>query len=237
MLSALLFCLGFSATPGCWATHSSRRPVLMLAGSSAALASSLFLSGAALSAAEPRGTIDVDTVVREAADTMRIAKFATLATAAADGTISGRMVYPKPPNASLGESPTLHFVRFATLSNSRKFQEIAANPRATLVYFDEGGKGEVTLKGSVHVCNASEATEGWYDRWKATYPKGPETPFYSLLRLETTSLEFVSYLRYKVDEGGARPDWRPLTLQRAPGGDWQYVPPPASRSSDTSQDL
>merc|ERR1712070_720837 len=132
------------------------------------------------------------------------------------------MVYPKPPNATLGEGPSLHVVRFATLSQSRKFKEIQSNPHATLVYYDDVGKGEVTLKGVLHVCNSSEAAEGWYDRWKSNYPQGPATPFYTLLRMETTTLEFVSYVRFKVDEGGKRPDWRPLTLHRSPGGGWQY---------------
>merc|ERR1712217_756899 len=108
---------------------------------------------------------------------------ATLATIAADGTINGRVVYPKPPNSSIGEAEDLSAVRFATLTGSRKYKEIQANPLATLVYYDDSGKGEVTLKGVVHICNASEATAGWYDRWKRTYPEGPATPSYTLLRL------------------------------------------------------
>lgn len=185
----------------------------------------VILLGIRAGAAECESGFNVDTIVREAAETMHIAKFASLATLASDGTISGRMIYPKPPNASLGESPDLHFVRFATLSQSRKFKEIQANPNATLVYFDDAGKGEVTLKGVLQVCNASEAAEGWYERWKSNYPQGPATPFYTLLRLETTALEFVSYRRFKVDEGGKRPDWRPLTLRRSPGREWQYIAP------------
>lgn len=179
-----------------------------------------------VAAQEP--AVDVDEVVRQAAETMRISKFATLATIAADGTISGRMVYPKPPNATLGESPNLYFVRFATLSHSRKFKELQANPHATLVYYDDAGKGEVTLKGVVSVCSPSEAAEGWYNRWKSNYPQGPATPFYTLLRFESTSLEFVSYLRYSVNEGQNRSDWRPLTLSRRPSPDsaWEYNRPP-----------
>lgn len=175
---------------------------------------------------EPWGlTTEVSRIVDEASETMRIAKFATLATRALDGTINARMIYPKPPNASIGESPSLHFVRFATSSQSRKFKELQANPNATLVYFDDAGKGEVTLKGVIRVCNSTEATQGWYDRWKANYPEGPATPFYTLLRFEATDLEFVSYVRYEVNEGSHRSDWRPLTLLRSLNGDWRYSPP------------
>lgn len=169
--------------------------------------------------------IEVARIVQDAADTARIAKFATMASMGLDGTISGRIVYPKPPNASLGESPDLSVVRFATLNHTRKFKEIQANPSVTLVYYDDAGKGEVTIKGVVLVCNASEAAAGWYDRWKHTYAEGPATPNYALLRLEATSLEFVSYVRFKVDEGGNRSDWRPLTLKRQPGSEWRYVAP------------
>mmetsp|Transcript_134296 Transcript_134296/g.237600 ORF Transcript_134296/g.237600 Transcript_134296/m.237600 type:complete len:214 (-) Transcript_134296:40-681(-) len=192
-----------------------------------AVACCLMMFGNSVRVAGQASAVDVSEIVREAAQTMRIAKFATLATMAADGTISARMVYPKPPNATLGESPDLHFVRFATLSHSRKFKEIQAHPQATLVYYDDAGKGEVTLKGVVSVCNSSEATQGWYDRWKSNYPQGPATPFYTLLRLEATSIEFVSYVRYSVDEGKKRSDWRPLTLwRRSPDSGWQYSPPP-----------
>lgn len=149
-----------------------------------------------------------------------------------DGTISGRIVYPKPPNVTLGEAPDLSSVRFATLNHSKKYKEIQANPAATLVYYDDAGKGEVTLKGFVHVCNASEAAEGWYDRWKHTYAEGPSTPYYTLLRLEATSLEFVSYVRYKVDEGGNRSDWRPLTLIRQLGSYWKYEAPSMSSQGE-----
>mmetsp|Transcript_1257 Transcript_1257/g.3557 ORF Transcript_1257/g.3557 Transcript_1257/m.3557 type:complete len:193 (-) Transcript_1257:10-588(-) len=168
---------------------------------------------------------DVADVVQDAANTMKIAKFATLATVASDGSINGRMVYPRPPNAT-GEPPDIRFVHFATNRHSRKYREVLANPQATLVYYDDAGKGEVALKGTVVVCNTTEATQGWYDRWRSNYPLGPETPMYSLLRFEVRILEFVSYVRYCVDEGGNRSDWRPLTLERIDGGDWQYVAPP-----------
>lgn len=174
------------------------------------------------------GEVDVDVarIVRQAADTVYIAKFATLSTMAFDGSISSRVIYPKPPNASLGESPELHVVSFATNNRSRKFGEIMANSQATLVYYDDGGRGEVTLKGHVRVCSIDEARKGWYARWQSSYSDGPDTPFYSLLRMEATDLEFVSYSRFHVDEGGCRRDWRPLTLRREAGVPWAYRAPP-----------
>uniref|UniRef100_A0A7S1KWU0 Pyridoxamine 5'-phosphate oxidase N-terminal domain-containing protein n=1 Tax=Alexandrium catenella TaxID=2925 RepID=A0A7S1KWU0_ALECA len=199
---------------------------MMLAGSPAVFASLSILLALPTGAAATTHEVDVERVVREAADTVRITKFATLATIASDGSISGRVIYPKPPNASFGESPDLHFVTFATLSPSRKYAEIEANPQATLVYFDDAGKGEVTLKGVIRICNSTEAADGWYGPWKRNYPEGPATPFYALLRLQVTALEFVSYARYGIDEGSGRSDWRPLTLRRPLGGDWSYEPPP-----------
>jgi len=169
--------------------------------------------------------IDVMKVVQEAADTMAIAKFAALSTKAADGTINGRIIYPKPPNAT-GSSPDLLYIYFATSKYSRKYKEIDANPNSTLVYYEDAGKGEVTLKGSAVICNATEAKEQFYDKWYRSYPQGPETPMYTLIRFETKRLEFASYVRFHVDEGNSRQDWRPLTLERPSGGQWQYIAPP-----------
>lgn len=175
--------------------------------------------------------IDVQKIVEDATGTAQLAKFATLSTMALDGTISARVVYPKPPNASLGEMTDLSLIHFATLDQTRKYKEIQANPTATLVYYDDAGKGSVTLKGDVRICSKSEAAKGWYDRWKHNYPEGPATPHYTLLRLESKKLEFISYVRYQVDEGGNRSDWRPMTLEMQ-AGSWQYEAPPNPMGND-----
>ena len=172
------------------------------------------------------GAIDVPTLVAEAAETIRIAQYATLSTFGTDGSIKSRVVWPKPPNASLSESPDLHFLSFATKNGTRKVHEILANPRATLIYYDEAGGGEVSIMGTMRVCDRAEGTEGFWDVWEPFYEGGPACPDYVLLRLEASDLEFVSYDRFHVDEGTGRPDWRPLTLHRSPTAQWEYVPPP-----------
>mmetsp|Transcript_115056 Transcript_115056/g.245783 ORF Transcript_115056/g.245783 Transcript_115056/m.245783 type:complete len:176 (+) Transcript_115056:74-601(+) len=150
-----------------------------------------------------REDINVSHVVRDAQATVAVAKFATLATLASDGTINARVVYPKPPHEHLGESPELHFIRFPAMAEGKKYKEVLANPNATLVYYDDAGKGEVTLKGRVAVCSSTEATEGWDESWRTNYPQGPQTPGYKLLRFETHALEFVSIDRfYRLDKLG-----------------------------------
>mmetsp|Transcript_69888 Transcript_69888/g.167759 ORF Transcript_69888/g.167759 Transcript_69888/m.167759 type:complete len:175 (+) Transcript_69888:87-611(+) len=169
--------------------------------------------------------MDVTQLVAQAAETMAIAKFATLSTQSGDGSISSRLVYPTPPTAE-GESPHLHFVHLGTNKGSRKFKEIAGNPQATLLYFDQEGFGVVTLKGTIIVCDEEEATARFQADWKRNYPEGSKTDFYSLLRFEVLHMEFISYKRFNVDEGNLRPqDWRPLTLARQSGSAWEYVAP------------
>lgn len=103
------------------------------------------------------------------------------------------------------------------------------------MYFDEAGNGGVTLSGFEVVCNSTEAADAWYGSWSHVYPEGPKTPMYELLRMEALSIEFVAYKRFHVDEGGARADWRPLTLERSLGGDWRYVAPLSASSARASE--
>lgn len=174
------------------------------------------------------GAIDVQKVVREAAATATAAKFASLSTWAADGSIDSRIIWPKPPNAT-ETAQDMSQVFFATNSRSLKYQELLANPHATLVYFDPASMGEVTIKGLASQMDKADAVKEWYPDWAPNYPEGPETPWYVLFSVQAQLLQFVSAADH-VDEGSKRTDWRPLTLVRSRDSSWQYSPPPPEPS-------
>jgi pyridoxamine 5'-phosphate oxidase len=82
----------------------------------------------------------------------------TLATAAADGTPSARMVLLR----GLDERGFVFFTNY----DSRKGQELAANPRAALVFYWPQLDRQVRIEGQVEVLAAEES-----DRYFATRPR------------------------------------------------------------------
>lgn len=170
--------------------------------------------------------------VAEMVSTMNYAKFATLSTLAANndakGDINSRIVWPKPANAS-EDNDEIRYVYFATTNYSRKFEELSPagrgpKPRVNMLYWDLSGQGYVSIRGKALICDEALAREEYYDEWKFVYPEGPDTPWYRLIRIVPDHIEYLSYQRYDVDVGGARPDWMPLTIERdGPDDPWRRI--------------
>jgi rubredoxin/general stress protein 26 len=142
--------------------------------------------------------------------------------------INARIVTPKPTppvvNASAFEQ-----VYIDTNSLSRKHAEISklGVTRANLLYYDRDGIGYVALRGNASMCSEACAQREWWDGWKAFYPLGKNTSFYSLIKFVPDWMEIVHISSPVVSAG--RPDWTPVSLRRAsPTRAWTVEVPPGS---------
>lgn len=111
-----------------------------------------------------------DSVSREGAlsvarDVMRVARYAALVTRDASGASVVRTIDPAPPDDAL-------VVRFATNPRSRKVDQLAADPRVALYYFDAAAQRYATLYGRARlVTDSAERRARWHEGWTPFYPE------------------------------------------------------------------
>ena len=112
------------------------------------------------------------------------ARYATLVTVGTDGVPQARIVDPLTPDSEF-------VVYVATNPRSRKVAEIRANPRVSLLYFDQARGGYATIVGRAEVAGPAEKPRQHKDAWQQFFPR--ERPSdYVLYRVEPTRIEVVS---------------------------------------------
>ena len=103
-------------------------------------------------------------LLAEARRAMLAARYCTLVTHGAGGTLSTRTMDPLPPEAGFQ-------VWMATHPGSRKVAELRRNPRVTLHYFDEKAAATVSLRGRATLVGEAGAKGGhWKGEWAPFYP-------------------------------------------------------------------
>lgn len=121
-------------------------------------------------------------VVRAARATMRRARYCILATAG-DAGIAARALQPFPPDDRFT-------VWMGTSPRSRKVAQLRRDPRATLVYQDEGRGACVVLAGRAEVVDApEERARRFMPLHLAFFPAGPAGDDYVLLRFVPERIE------------------------------------------------
>jgi general stress protein 26 len=94
---------------------------------------------------------------------IQAARYATFITVDASGQPQARTVQPVQPDSDM-------VVWFATNPRTRKVAQLAANPRATLHYFDPATQGYVTLVGRARVVrDRAEKERHWNPAWTPHY--------------------------------------------------------------------
>jgi general stress protein 26 len=125
-------------------------------------------------------------ILAAAADLMQAARYCTFVTVDEEGQPRARVVDPFPPEPDMT-------VWLATKASTRKVAQIRKNPRATLLCFDAGRKGYVTLLGTATpVDDAAEKARRWKPEWKAFYDDENRGSDYLLIRLKPSRLEILS---------------------------------------------
>ena len=144
-----------------------------------------------------------EAIIEAAHEIMTAAVHCALVTVGADGRPEARMMDPFPPESDLT-------VWMATNPGTRKVAEMRADRRVTLVYFDRGDPGYVTLLGDARlVDDPAEKLARWKDEWSLYYPGGPEGSDYLVIEFVPQRIEVVSVKYGIADDPQA---WKPAIV-------------------------
>ena len=156
-------------------------------------------------AAEPApGAAPDRAAIRSAArEIMEKARLCALVTLGGDGHPQARVMDAFAPEPDMT-------VWMATNAGTRKVEQIRADPRVTLFYFDPSGPGYVTLLARAEIrTDPAEKAKHWKDEWAAFYADGSRGDDFVLIRCRPIRLEVVSYAHRIASEPGA---WRPAMV-------------------------
>jgi general stress protein 26 len=152
----------------------------------------------------PAQTPDRLKVVAAAVEVMEKARFCALVTIGRDGHPQARVVDPFPPERDLT-------VWIATNPITRKVEQIRADPRVTLSYFDPSGPGYVTLLARAElVADPAEKAKRWKEDWATFYADKNRGDDFMLIRCKPIRLELVSYAHGFLNDPRT---WRPITVE------------------------
>lgn len=143
-------------------------------------------------------------VLRAARDVTARARYATFVTVDAQGLPQARVVDPAPPE---GEG---FAVWFATNSRTRKVEELKADGRCALAWFDRRGMATLTLRGRAElVSDGAEKARHWRKAWAPFHPGGAADPSLVLVRFRPSTLEISSPRHGLANDPGT---WRPVII-------------------------
>ncbi|CAJ1327279.1 unnamed protein product [Effrenium voratum] len=106
-------------------------------------------------------------------------------------------------------------VHFFTSSTSRKFQELRADPRCAVLFWNPETITYVLFQGRAEQKSDQEANAFWR-AWMALFYK--DAQLYTAWHLNVDRVQVVSIGRFE----SLRKDWRPMELERSKG-QWQVV--------------
>jgi general stress protein 26 len=143
-------------------------------------------------------------LLEAAREVMQKAKYCTLVTLGENGHPQARILDPFAAEDDFT-------VWLGTHAATRKVKEIARDPRVTLMYFDAAGPAYVTLIGrAAIVTDKAEKARRWKPEWAAFYENGPTGNEYTLIRVQPTRLEIVSYPHGYLGDAAT---WRPAAVE------------------------
>jgi len=145
-----------------------------------------------------------EAIIEAARDIMVAAGPGALITVGPDGSPQARIMDAFPPESNLT-------VWMGTNRGTRKVDEIRANPKVTLIYFDPANPGYVTLIGTARLVDDPEEKRARFkDAWKAYYPEGPEGDDFLLIEFVPGRLEVVSVKHGVASDPLA---WKPAIVE------------------------
>lgn len=142
-------------------------------------------------------------IVAAAEEVMKRARYCGLVTLGRDGHPQARIVDPLAPEADLT-------VWIATNPGTRKVEQIKADPRVTLLYFDPSDPAYVTLLAKAElVTDSAEKARHWKEEWTAFYADKHRGEDFILIRCKPIRLEVVSHGQGLVNDPAT---WRPISI-------------------------
>ena len=145
-----------------------------------------------------------EAIIEAARDIMVAAGPGALITVGPDGSPQARIMDAFPPESDLT-------VWMGTNRGTRKVDEIRADPKATLIYFDPANPGYATLIGTARlVDDPAEKRARFKDAWADYYPGGAAAADYLLIEFVPRRLEVVSVKHNIASDPLA---WKPAIVE------------------------
>lgn len=148
-----------------------------------------------------------DAILSAARTVIGQARYATLVTLDAGGQPQARIVDPFAPEDDFT-------IWIGTNAATRKLAQIAANPKATLLYFDQQRQHYVTVIGTAAIVrDLAEKARRFKPEWKAFYKNGSAGDDYVLVKIAVARLEVVAESLGMTNDPNT---WRPVFLEMKP---------------------
>jgi general stress protein 26 len=164
----------------------------------------LCFAAAAAAQGAPAKVPDRATVLAAAQEIMQKARYAALVTIGLDGHPQARVVDPLSPEPDMT-------VWIATNPVTRKVEQIKADARVTLFYFDPSGPGYVTLLARAElVSDPAEKARHWKEEWAPFYADKHQGKDFILIRCKPIRLELASYAHGLLNDPAT---WRPIAVE------------------------
>lgn len=163
----------------------------------------LCLPGAAATPEAAAPVAERAKVLGAAREIMQKARYCALVTLGPDGHPQARVVDAFAPEEDFT-------VWIGTNPVTRKVQEIKADKRVTLLYYDPSGPGYVTVLARAEVVtDPAEKARHWKEEWATFYSDKNRGPDFVLIRCRPIRLEVVSYGHGILNDPTT---WRPATI-------------------------
>ena len=144
-----------------------------------------------------------DEILVVARSIIQKARFATFVTVGEKGEPQARIVDPFAPDSSFT-------VWVGTNALTRKVSQIRRDGRVTLLWFEPGNPGYVSLDGrAMLVSEAAEKEKHWKEEWAGFYRDRNHGYDYLLIRVTPVHMEVVSDANGMISDPKT---WRPVML-------------------------
>ncbi len=148
-----------------------------------------------------------DAILSAARTVIGQARYATLVTLDGSGHPQARVVDPFVPDGDFT-------IWIGTHRATRKLAQIAANPKVTLLYFDQPRQHYVTVIGHATIVRVpAEKARRFKAEWKAFYKNGSVGDDYVLVKITAARLEVVAESLGMTNDPNT---WRPVFLELRP---------------------
>jgi general stress protein 26 len=142
-------------------------------------------------------------IITAAKDVIQKARYCAFVTIGDDGYPQARIVDPFAPEEDMT-------VWVATNPLTRKIGQIKKNPHVTLLYFDRGTFGYVTILGKAELIDdPAEKAKRWKEEWDPIYKDKNRGADYLLIRVKPSRVEIISFAHGLT---GDPQTWRPAVL-------------------------
>ncbi|NDJ53274.1 MAG: pyridoxamine 5'-phosphate oxidase family protein [Chloroflexi bacterium] len=138
--------------------------------------------------------MSVETYLNAAQTTIKEVDHCMLVTYGSDGLLHSRLMQPYDTEESLD-------IWFGTRPDSRKVEEIQADNRALVMFYNLKEAAYVSMNGTIEMVDDPELKKQyWHEAWEDYFERGPEGDDYMLLKFVPNRIEQMNFAQKVAPE-------------------------------------